>query len=137
MHKLLGDKRVRFLVVGLLNTVTDIAIYWLLTQSGMALVVANFISTSAGMTVSYTLNRGFTFRAQSGNTRRQIILFLIVTLFGLWVIQPIVIVASRGFFDGPHWWGLENVLPKLIATCASLAWNYLLYNKVVFTITKN
>ncbi len=133
MRVLLKDKRIRFLAVGSLNTISDISIYWLLATAGIAVIIANIISTSIGMMVSYTLNRNFTFRAQAGDKRRQIILFLVVTLFGLWVIQPVIILSAAALFkDIAYLRSFENLLPKLVATVASLVWNYCLYNKVVF-----
>ena len=61
------------------------------------------------------------------------ILFTVVTLFGLWVIQSAIItlltppIQSIVTNDT-----ITLVIAKLIATLASLTWNYVLYSKVVF-----
>ena len=61
------------------------------------------------------------------------VLFTVVTLFGLWVIQGLIIhfmtpvIAGVGFTED-----LSLMIAKLIATVATLIWNYLLYSKVVF-----
>ena len=132
------SRPLKFILVGIINTVTDICIYWSLTHAGVNFLVANIISTSCGMLVSFTLNRIFTFRTTSKDVPRQLSKFLGVTLFGLWVIQPpVIFVFSKilkhnafGFIPA----GLVIFAPKLIATGVSLIWNYVLYNKVVFKI---
>ena len=61
------------------------------------------------------------------------ILFTVITLFGLWVIQSAIItlltppIQSIVTNDT-----ITLVIAKLIATLASLTWNYVLYSKVVF-----
>ena len=62
------------------------------------------------------------------------ILFTIVTLFGLWVIQSGVIYFVSGLLRS---FSLNDsivlFLAKIIATGFSLVWNFVLYKKVVFT----
>jgi putative flippase GtrA len=61
------------------------------------------------------------------------VLFTVVTLFGLWVIQGLIIhfltpvIMNVGFTEE-----LALLASKLVATVASLIWNYLLYSRVVF-----
>lgn len=60
-------------------------------------------------------------------------LFIVVTLFGLWVLQTIVIQLTL-----PLWGTLFSngqlalLAAKLAATIVSLSWNYTLYEKLVF-----
>ena len=83
--------------------------------------------------ISFFLNRAYTFRSDSPHIKQQFLLFTLVTLFGLWVIQTIIIglLAPVGSSLGltP---ALSLLASKLIATVASLIWNYTLYAKVVF-----
>ncbi|WP_026425270.1 GtrA family protein [Actinokineospora inagensis] len=123
--------KIRFGLVGIANTLIDLVGYTLLTLAGLPLLVANTLSTSAGMVCSFTLNRSFTFRATAGNTRTQAILFFLVTAFGLWVVQPVVIALVSGAFDGANHI-VATVGPKLVAVAFGLAWNYVLYSRVVF-----
>ena len=61
------------------------------------------------------------------------VLFIAVTLCGLWVIQPVIItvvLAVAPVWVAGTWWG--PLLAKLVATLGSLSWNYVLYAKVVF-----
>ncbi len=59
--------------------------------------------------------------------------FLAITLFGLWVLQNMIIVGFKAVF-GPLIVSPDATLlvGKLLATCASLVWNYLMYRKFVF-----
>lgn len=82
------------------------------------------------------MNKKITFKSVSNNKKeliREMVLFILVTLFGLWVIQNIVISTAMPIFENL----LKNkrislLLSKLIATIFSLIWNFILYKKVVF-----
>lgn len=124
------ESKLRFAIVGGLNTAIDFGILFLLHGFGLNKYAANIISTSVAFIFSFFANRSFTFKSKK-NARKQIIPFLVVTLIGLWVLQPIVI-----------WLALipmQNIdqtialfIAKLIATVASLIWNYTLYSRFVF-----
>jgi putative flippase GtrA len=99
----------------------------------MAPIGANYISTSSALIFSFFANKHFTFKSTEKNHIRQIVLFLAVTLFGLWVLQPLVIKFAQVTLQ--HFFGADVLLTlvaKVVATCVSLIWNYLLYDRFVF-----
>ncbi|MFE9751293.1 GtrA family protein [Saccharothrix saharensis] len=123
--------RLRFGVVGVVNTSADLVGYVSLVLAGTPTFPANLISTSAGMAVSFALNRSFTFRARSGPLRAQVTLFFLCTASGLWVVQPLAITATEDLFGGST--ALTAVTgPKLVGLALGLVWNYVLYSRVVF-----
>lgn len=134
--KLIRDKRVRFILVGGLNTLVDFTLYTTLRLFGVDLFIANFISTSCGMTLSYTLNRNFTFKTSSNKKKREIVLFLVVTAFGLWVIQPITIAIFQPIIGNIDSKLFATLIPKILATILSLIWNYFMYSRLVFVKEK-
>jgi putative flippase GtrA len=126
-------QKIRFAIVGGFNTALDFAILFILTFAGMDKIVANYFSTGISLIFSFFANKKFTFKHKGGNAKKQFAAFLVITLIGLWAIQPLVIWVSTT--------ALESYIPneainlfvaKLIATVASLVWNYLLYSKLVF-----
>ena len=121
----------RFLVVGVLNTAIDVALLFLLTYLGVELWLANIFSTSVALLFSFVVNRSFTFKS-TGNILRQIVPFLAVTLIGLWILQPLVLLGVTGLLNGL--WGeyVGLFVAKMLATVVSMTWNYLLYNRLVF-----
>ncbi|MBW4717106.1 GtrA family protein [Saccharothrix obliqua] len=123
--------KLRFGLVGVANTLVDLALYAVLSLAGVPLFPANLVSTTAGMACSFTLNRGFTFRARAGDVRAQAVLFFAVTAFGLWLVHPVVIALTADLFTGAHP-VVATTGPKICALVFGLAWNYLLYSKVVF-----
>ena len=82
------------------------------------------------------MNKKITFKSVSNNKKeliREMVLFILVTLFGLWVIQNIIISFTMPIFENL----LKNkqlslLLSKFLATIFSLIWNFILYKKVVF-----
>ena len=135
MEKLLKKhaEKIRFIIVGGVNTALDFGILFLLTFMGMDKIVANYFSTGISLIFSFFANKSFTFKHKSGNAKKQFALFLIITLIGLWVIQPIVIwVSSAALAPYVTNEPLNLFIAKLIATVASLIWNYILYSRIVF-----
>ena len=131
--------KLRFAIVGGVNTALDFSILFTLTMFiGIPKELANFISTSVSFLFSFFANKKYTFKSTSKNLKRQFLLFTIVTLFGLWVIQTIIIAAITPVFTNL---GVNRpaalLISKLIATIASLIWNYTLYSRVVFKKPKN
>jgi putative flippase GtrA len=119
----------RFGLVGFANTAVDFGILFSLTALGVQVFVANVVSTSVALGLSFVLNRNFTFRSD-GHRGRQVVLFFVVTLVGLWGLQPVVIFAVQSLLPGAD--GFTLLVGKACATAVSLVWNYMLYAKVVF-----
>ncbi len=131
--------KLRFTIVGSINTVIDFSILFTLTTLfNVPKELANFISTFVAFLFSFFANKKYTFKSTSKNLKRQFLLFTTVTLFGLWVIQTIIITAITPVFTNL---GINKpaalLISKLIATAASLIWNYTLYSRVVFKKPKN
>jgi putative flippase GtrA len=135
MEKLLkkhADK-LRFAIVGGANTALDFGILFLLTFLGMDKIVANYFSTGLSLIFSFFANKSFTFKHKEGNAKKQFVLFLVITLIGLWVIQPLIIWGATTALETTIANDTANLfVAKLIATFASLIWNYILYSKIVF-----
>ena len=132
-----GDK-LRFAIVGGANTALDfILLFVFVNLFGFDKIPANYISTGISFIFSFIVNKKFTFKSTTGNAKKQFGLFLIVTMIGLWVIQPLVILGVTALIAPTNW--DSNVIlfaTKIIATVASLIWNYLFYSRLVFKVTE-
>jgi putative flippase GtrA len=122
----------RFALVGVVNTAIDLVLFGVLSTAGCGLLLANTVSTSAGMAFSFVANRAFSFRSTS-SVRSTLGPFLAVTLVGLWVLHPLVIWAAAAVLGG---FGVPAVtallLGKVAAVAVGLVWNYTWYHRVVF-----
>lgn len=138
---------VKFCLVGVINTVTDVTIFTALHTAGMALLIANIISTSVALIISFILNRRFTFPTDKVSHGRMA-LYIVVTLGGLWILAPLTIKAlmnldwhigySQPFialFGHPE--VMQTLLPKIGSVAVTLAWNYVWYSRVVFVEPKS
>lgn len=133
-RNILQSEKIRFGLVGAFNTCIDFGVLFILARLiGMPTVVANVISTTCALIVSYTLNKKAVFRNTDTRNHRQVLLFIVVTLAGLWGVQSIVITTSTTMLHGIiSNSGLLLLVTKSIATLFSLVWNYLWYSRVVF-----
>lgn len=138
----------RFGVVGIFNTLLDFAIFNALSGKtvGLSKIKANTISTTVAMIFSFYINRNYVFYGQ-GNEFAQAAMFFGVTAFGLYILQNGVIYLLTDRMKWPRLLAdkftkshripfdsdfvLKNSA-KIIGTFVSLAWNYVLYGKVVF-----
>lgn len=136
MHRLLTHKKVRFGLIGGLNTAIDFGVFTILTINGVPTIVANTVSTSLGMISSFFLNRRFTFKSTSGKQHIELVQFLAVTLVGLWILQPLIIYGFRELLQSIftiHGHTVQiNLVGKLLSIFVSLCWNFVWYNSVVF-----
>jgi putative flippase GtrA len=130
-------QKLRFLAVGGFNTVLDFGLLFILKALGLPVITANIISTTTAFCFSFFANKKYTFKATDTNIKREILLFTVVTLFGLWVLQTIVIkgvVAGLAPFTLPE--DLALFIAKLIATAVTMIWNYVMYSRFVFVKDK-
>lgn len=142
-------EKVRFGLVGVANTAIDFGILFTLVALGLPTIASNFASTSVALVFSFFANKSFTFRHEGRNSTKQLVYFFVITLFGLWVIQPVIIeginlLLGSWFINSSLviWLGhlsslfkakyIVLLVGKGLATLASLVWNYLLYRKFVF-----
>lgn len=125
-------EKLRFIVVGSLNTIIDFGILFTLVSFGTNEIISNYISATIALIFSFYANKSYTFRV-AGNNKRQFVLFLIVTLVGPWIIQPIAIASVVHFAAYFNLIGSSALfVGKLVGTVGTLVWNYILYSRVVF-----
>ena len=147
-HLMISRRFVRFCIVGVVNTLVDIVLFLILRRNHVDLVVANIISTSVALIVSLFLNYSYTFKETGKLTKTKLLLYIAITLVGLWILQPIVIslmtrlnetINYVNFISNMigHKDTLINLIPKLAATAVTLVWNFTLYGKFVFSSDGN
>lgn len=135
--KKVDKKPIRFVLVGISNTVLDFLVLNILLFCKVNILFANTISTGIAMLYSFFMNKKWTFRNSGDNYVREVILFFIFTAIGIWVIQNGCIYLLNLIVPD---FGLPEVIYnnaiKLAASIPSLTWNYLTYNRFVFTNNK-
>lgn len=133
----------KFVIVGGINTAIDVIILRILVEvtgivSGIGIVVLNAMAFSVAVVNSYYMNKRWTFKeAAAGivdkNAAIQFSQFFIVSVIGISINSGVVYLVTT--FTAPLF-GLsaENwvVAAKLVATGASLVWNFIGYKLFVF-----
>ena len=123
----------RFGIVGGANTALDFGLLFVFKALGIPVEIANVMSTGLAFVFSFFANKKYTFKTTDTNVVREMILFVIVTLTGLWGLQTLIIALTHNPLT--QFMGNTDVallVAKLLATVASLTWNYLFYSKLVF-----
>jgi len=139
----------KFGVVGVANTFLDFFIFNFCSKFlRLALLPSNTISTTIAMTFSFIANRKVVFKEGDRSALHQALIFFAVTAFGLYVLQNGIIHFLAIAWPGPllaavkvvRHLGLNmfsdafyvNNGAKAVGTVVSLAWNFIMYKKVVF-----
>lgn len=126
-------EKIRYGLVGATNTVIDFGLLFFISGLGVDRLAANYISTSAAFLFSFAVNKNYTFKSKGASTRREFGLFTLVTLSGLWILQPLVISFTISMLEAFASNDQVNLaVAKIFATVVTLVWNYLLYSRVVF-----
>jgi putative flippase GtrA len=112
--------------VGVVNTLLDLGLFLLLHDT-LGIVLANFVSTSAGMTFSFVVNGLVTFGA-GRLTLRHAVLFLATTGVVMWALQPVFIHLFLQVVD-------ELFVVKVLSIGVSFGANFAAYRYVVWPAT--
>ena len=124
---------IRFGLVGGVNTALDFGLLFMFKAFGLPIGLANIVSTSIAFVFSFFANKKYTFKTTGTNVVREMLLFVVVTLFGLWVLQTLVINLTVGPLTTlTNNTNVALFIAKLLATVVSLTWNYIFYSKLVF-----
>ena len=123
----------RFAVVGAASTLIDFAILFGLKALGLPAITSNIVSTGVAFVFSFAANKTYTFKTTGNNVVKEMILFVVFTLIGLWVFQSVIIYLTNPYLETT----LQNkelalFISKLLATVVSTIWNYLTYSRLVF-----
>lgn len=128
-------------MIGVFNTLFDLVLYVFVYDATNSIIIANLVATSAALVGSYILNSRITFKSKKW-TAKSFVLFIGVTLTGLWLFQTGMIYALTPVINHipEHVWRhagfMEHVakttFPKLLAVAITFIWNFLWYNKVIF-----
>ena len=126
-------EKLRFAIVGGINTLIDFVVLFVLVNFGLPIIISNFISTSIALIFSFFANQKYTFQSSNKFNSSKFAIFLIITLFGLWVLQPLIInFVSSLLISYSFDKNINLLISKLFATLVTLVWNYLLYRRFVF-----
>jgi len=115
---------VRYLFVGVSSALIELLLFFAL-DSFVALDVrmANPLAVSCATVYNYILNRSFTF-SSTENTTRSMVLYALLFLFNQLFSTTVIFIAVN------H--GLISMYAKLATMMCVVAWNFVLYRKVVF-----
>jgi putative flippase GtrA len=141
VRKLWSKRFVRFCCAGLINTTLDFAMLnFLVFKIHKSIIVANLISVSIGICISYFLNHILVFQHAEFKIGA-FLKFVCITGLSVLCIQTAVIHLANPLFRNVlgHLTSDAGVrtaaalnLAKALAVGVGLGWNYFLYHKLVF-----
>jgi putative flippase GtrA len=134
LRKLLGREVLTFGAVSVGTTLMDFAIFnVLVSTTTLSPVLSNTISYSAGVAVSYMLNKHLTFRDGGRDNRtHEMGLFLIINIVGLAFNNGVIALVAREFGRST----LVLDAGKLAAGIATWALKFITFKRWVYPAAK-
>ena len=128
-----NSKVVRFIAIGGANTALDFGLTFILASLAFHDTLVIVIATSLAFVFSFVMNKKHTFKTTNTNVKRELLLFIGFTFFGLWVLQGLIILPLKPLimalgFSAP----VAFMIAKVPATVVSMIWNYITYDRIVF-----
>lgn len=118
---------VKFLTVGVVNTIFDLSVYILLTRLFPFFIShkvwAKGVSFIVGITNSFIFNRAWTFRSEVGLT--SFVPFIMVSIASLAINTGVMYITYESL-------GFDEFIALGIATLATLSWNFFTSKFIVF-----
>ena len=131
------SKILRFGLVGVVNTFVDYAllnlvVFFLSILNPVGLVACNVLSFLGANVNSYFMNKRWTFEDRGLWSKKEYLVFLFCSLGGLAINCSVIFFLSHASIN-PQWSFFVNLnVAKLLATVASMVWNFCSYRAFVF-----
>lgn len=122
-HRSTLFKGLSYLVVGGLSALIELLLFGIIYNYSDTVSLANPIAVSCATAFNFLINRKVTFGARS-NFVRSLVLYLALFMFNL-----IITTVAISLLIGAGW---PAMLAKLLTMACVVAWNFILYNKVIF-----
>lgn len=129
---------VRFLIVGLINTVVGLTIMYVLYHlANQSYWLSTFIGNSVGALVSFILNRSFTFKSK-GTVRKSIMKFLLVILCCYFISYHLgTLLVDWSMKEMNYAISFQTDLAILLSTAIYTITNYICQKQFVFRVEEN
>ncbi len=117
-----------YAIVGGIGAIIDILAYYLLTFTfGVSYLIAHVISVWLASSFKFIVNKFFTFNNKSKRVKKQYLYSLIVLIIYL-IITEVMLYAFVDYF------GLGQLVSKILVLVLGLSINYVLDKKLTFRI---
>jgi len=129
---------VRFLIVGLINTLVGLSIMYVLYHlANQSYWLSTFIGNSVGAVVSFILNRSFTFKS-NGSIQKSIMKFLLVILCCYFISYHLgTLLVDWSMKEMDYAISFQTDLAILLSTAIYTITNYICQKQFVFRVEEN
>ena len=117
MKKLI-EQILKFGIVGVIATLIDFVLFFLLTKLGINYLIANVIGFTVSVIFNYILSIKWVFDVKHKQTKKDFILFVILSVIGLGVNELIMYLMVDKL-------SIDKLLVKIIATGVVMIYNFI------------
>ncbi len=128
IQKLLNKETILYVVFGVITTVVNYAVYYLVSAAGVEYALANVIAWAAAVAVAFVTNKLFVFEQKSWKPQ------LAIKELGLFVAARLLsLLLEEGFLIATvELLGANHKIMKLVISVAVVIINYFLSKLIIF-----
>ena len=116
---------VKYVLVGGSSAVIELAVFQgLLSVAHLPIELSNIAAICCSTVFNFLMNRNFTFKSTS-NPLRSLVLYVILFAFNTTLTTTVLSFVVSAF-------GWNPTISKIITMACVVAWNFVLYRKVIF-----
>jgi putative flippase GtrA len=149
------ERIIKFILVGVFNTVSNLVLFNLfIFITHWSIGLANIIATTISICISFWLNAHFVFRhINTPRAQHVFMLFLVTSIFSQFIVQQAALLFFLHIFTWPAHVAIQLAkfspltsrlsdvfyranIAKCLAVGISMAVNFILYDRIVFTLPK-
>jgi putative flippase GtrA len=121
----MNKKRIlKFLTTGISAFLVEFSIFYILYYfGGFTIVLANILSFTSGLLISFYLNKSWVF-TNNENYRSQLLKYILLALFNL--VLSTLLISAINYLASP-------VVSKLFTVSIIAVWNYFIYKHFIFS----
>ncbi len=109
---------IKFSIVGVVNTINSSVVYWIATRPfHIKPLIANAISFTIATSLSYLLNKTWTFRDAAARSTRQYSLFYLINLVGFVISETMLYILHIRL-------GVHDFIAFMSGVVIAMFWNF-------------
>lgn len=119
------EEVILYLIFGVLTTIVNILVYYLLTKIGLWYILSNILAWAIAVLFAFVTNRKFVFKSKNNNMLKEFYLFVSARIFS-GVIDTLIMFVGIDILK------ISDLIIKVFANVVVVIINYIFSKLIIF-----
>lgn len=119
------EEVILYLIFGVLTTIVNIIVYYLLTKLGLWYILSNILAWAIAVLFAFVTNRKFVFKSKNNNMLKEFYLFVSARIFS-GVIDTLIMFVGIDILK------ISDLIIKVFANVVVVIINYIFSKLIIF-----